>query len=1455
MAERVRKPEPVALPAPSPRAPASEGLERFRRVERRLQPVKIPGRPAALGPSMGTVLQEQAKAVRFTPQQIGLVHLARAVTGRTAFTQPVGKRLEVPAVEGGLAAQGKPQTAAEAFRILWVGHLRNNYGVSDLRELPRSLWPQVAQTFRESIQKREAALGKRKGGLPGPFKKLESVPVLGALLKRQREAAAEPPAGSELVKKGLVELARTVGRGLEAEVREIGRPTTGAVAAWVQIPVDLLRGKIPSRETRVAAGIESLIPGRQPSIEEISEAREARVEKLPGPALLIGENTLVPSNLLPVPVLDDLARVGWKAGGKVTAKMWRRLKPASRDVLTRIGRAARLPAGLPAGRQGRQGLPVPTRPATPAALGEPGEAEAEAVLRTLGIRVPQGAEQVTVAGRERELAEAKKAVEKARLALKETQRRFTAQAKLRAQFERGQAVLPGFRRKLPKLVSEDDIVRAQKRLSEARNLRDAAKKRLTTAKIEASTEDFLFRARKAGADEEALGTLRAAYEGEVKSLPSEESLLTASAWRQRLARIRASIEGTVPGVVGHIADITFRVQDALRRATAEKLSTLTRELDKTIAEELPNLRYVGPTEIGGRDIRPIVEAYKPYVLVQHPNWFKGIPRHLSTLLREVQSYQRSKLRIAQELGYPIRELAGPYLEQMWDIAQSELQAISQRPLAGKVSVARGRVFGDYIEAILAGYTPRGLSVGELVEHSSALMDKAISDAYMRRLVLERFGRRFPGRATEGYRAFGPGLYSGWYAPGPIVNFVEQLQTRTPGFLVGLRSVADSVKNSVFGADFGVMGVQVLLGVVTRGHAAVTGMVNRFLERAGLPFLHVYLDDGLARATRQALDGLHLGMGPSAVTPKQGTILKYIPVIGEHVDKAVSTAIDELARIQFGAILTPIRQMMYEGNLVALHLTGQDITDPAVRRIAADFANAATGASRGAKLAGRRAAESVSLVSFQMKRAQLALLGQVAKGMLSPKASSAERILAAMTLANFGVVVYGLGSAINMAFGNGPVEFDPRKGDWASIKVAGLNVPIVPQRTLVRAIAKSFDRIAREKPEDVALVWTQFVGSALSPLARIPVGAAGFGWDPDVGYQAGTLTGKGRILNIAPLPVIVGQALTEPGEMTPPSIGVQLFGFNVWEQSPWEQMDRLFRAETGKSLQDAEKQEIEAFKKEHPELAQKLEREQQARAKKGDVRAEFFVELDRINDDYNTRVARAADAIRSDEEFRKVVRDLEAQRRGAVDAIRSNPRYAEVVEEQERKSQEILTRKLPRGSRDQKYLLAVYGQVFDAHRGETPNEQTAPGGLFEALDAFWADLTPTEVARLERGLGLKLPPRAQQMRRDLKRLRPYWEAADIAWRTIQENYPEARAFRSADEYRLAVEERLRARGMAVIVSPDDDPILSLYNLLLRGLRERMRVQEPEIDLLLARYYGYRPRTLKALRELQEELVGR
>lgn len=676
------------------------------------------------------------------------------------------------------------------------------------------------------------------------------------------------------------------------------------------------------------------------------------------------------------------------------------------------------------------------------------------------------------------------------------------------------------------------------------------------ARIRASINDVTARAMEAGASKPVADLIANEYARTMATIPWEDSLITASSLRQRIAHWVGSATGVLPGTVGDIVTSRTTMQDAIATAIRPELERIGKTMDDLVVKEMKTVKYIGPEKDAD-----LFAKYPTDMMVRYPQYFEGMSDELVQVLAEDQALKRNLFAAAEALGYPIKAIEGPYFEQLWDIPTSELMSYTQG-LRGKVSVARNRLYGDFVEGVRAGMKPVEATPGQLSHHSTGLMLQAIGDAVERRAILQRYGTRTPREfvrpeaaergGSVGWTRFTDPLYAGWFGPREIVNLLQQLRNTPPGWLRALQPVALTLKNTVFGPlDLSVIGVHLAEGLMTHGSTFLLGAMNDYLTKMGVPFAaRVYFDEGLPHIVQAAEAGVHQGWGPSPVSPGAGTILKWIPKIGEALDKPVSRYVDALAQFQFGTLLTPIRNRIYEGNLILSHLLGQNIRDPLVRRAAADNANAFTGASRGAMTAGRRMTENTFLTSFQMTRSMAAQLGQLAKAAFSPKATATERILGMATLAQFGLMTYGLQTIINRAGGKAEVGFDPTKTDWAAITVGGRTFPLIPQRGLVRAIGKSIVALENMDPEQFALAWTQLIGSRASPVGKVPMAFAGYGFEPGKGYRAGGLSAMGVLLNIAPIPPIIQQIATsyfsnEPEQRSPVALGAQTLGFNEW----------------------------------------------------------------------------------------------------------------------------------------------------------------------------------------------------------------------------------------------------------------------------------------------------------------------
>ncbi len=114
-----------------------------------------------------------------------------------------------------------------------------------------------------------------------------------------------------------------------------------------------------------------------------------------------------------------------------------------------------------------------------------------------------------------------------------------------------------------------------------------------------------------------------------------------------------------------------------------------------------------------------------------------------------------------------------------------------------------------------------------------------------------------------------------------------------------------------------------------------------------------------------------------------------------------------------------------------------------------------------------------------------------------------------------------------------------------------------------------DVLQKEKPEDLARVWAQFAVAKLNPGTAPIQSALGVGFEEGGRFQVGTLSAKGRFLNMVPMPPVVETVVTEPEERRPLRLGLEATGFGVFPVSKFERLSRAFREETGRDYDGSE----------------------------------------------------------------------------------------------------------------------------------------------------------------------------------------------------------------------------------------------------------------------------------------------
>ena len=676
-------------------------------------------------------------------------------------------------------------------------------------------------------------------------------------------------------------------------------------------------------------------------------------------------------------------------------------------------------------------------------------------------------------------------------------------------------------------------------------------------------ETFEARARELGAPPEVVKVLSAAYRDGQTFAAAARRYADSGPVMQMLAKGKAWAEGNVPdGVVNSIARAHLVGANGVRIYVDEQLPRF-KGLDKLI--DAAPLRFRGPAKF-----KALAEEFRGQAVVTHPEWWNGITPELRAKLADVKAFQDELYRVVQAIDKNAAPaLDGAYLRTVWEIPESKLTSAVAMPI-GRASVTKARAFPDPFEAMADGNWPyklKATGVEELIASSAHLSGRQIGVQLERKMILDRFGTT---HKMPGLMRFRNPNYAGWYAKPEIVNFIDQLHEPASSITRQAGNLTSLIRNMIFGVgDVGVFGQHVLNLMSTRGPIAVAGAINRGLEALGLGAdLYRYADADLPRALQRTLDGMPAkGSQAGRVgDPHAKTPLGLIPKAGPKIDAGV----DALNDFQFNGVLAPLRDMTYEGNLLVkklLHgVTGADrfdITKPAVRRQAAENANAFSGASLGALRLARKQGEAAFLGAPSITRSMAAELAQVAK-LNTPEAWT--------TLATIGAVVYGIGSAIQMQYGSGePVTLDPRSVNWATVHVGGSwqmvngekkyvggrKIRMIPQASLVRAIGKSMVAVEEGDPAKFTKAWTQFAFGRSTPLIQDAVTLpTGIGFT-DEGYFSPNLPFNQRLKNVAPVP-IAGRGLLK-GETSPAELALSEFGASSF---PGQSVEDVKKDQTG-----------------------------------------------------------------------------------------------------------------------------------------------------------------------------------------------------------------------------------------------------------------------------------------------------
>lgn len=429
---------------------------------------------------------------------------------------------------------------------------------------------------------------------------------------------------------------------------------------------------------------------------------------------------------------------------------------------------------------------------------------------------------------------------------------------------------------------------------------------------------------------------------------------------------------------------------------------------------------------------------------------------------------------------------------------------------------------------------------------SALQSQGVSEKAVREIgkVLQK---------AELQRRFPDGV------PASVADALDEtkLKYADKGTISGLAHISQELKNTQFGiGDMAVFGQQGMKLAGTNAGQMAAGVVNRLLNIAHLGVDTGMSEAGLAKRIAYQLDGVAQSSHAITDLTRESTIFSHMSGLG-LLDKGAARVAGFLTDLQFNRILTPLRNLTYEGNLVMAKLAGADISDAAVRARAAEWANAASGAGKLAQDATRAQAEKAFLLSPSMRRAQVQQIGQVARGLTA--GSRTDRILAATTILSTGMTTLAVGKLLNDYVGTGPFEFDPSKKGFGDITLKnGTVINLFPQEQIPKAIVRSVRVLAEDgfnetDAKAIAKEWGKVGISSASPAIRPWLALGGVGID-DQGYHWGDMQGspiKGAITALAP-PIL--QTTIENG-FDPVRTPLEFVGVNAYPESKYDVRDR------------------------------------------------------------------------------------------------------------------------------------------------------------------------------------------------------------------------------------------------------------------------------------------------------------
>lgn len=712
--------------------------------------------------------------------------------------------------------------------------------------------------------------------------------------------------------------------------------------------------------------------------------------------------------------------------------------------------------------------------------------------------------------------------------------------------------------------------------------------------------------------------------------------------------------------------------------------------------------------------------------------------------------------------------------QRWE----EMQALTTRLVEGNDGpIARfimDRIQGDLPDSYLSALLHRRAHLEQalkLTEEMDPDVARAVANAMTERELVMRFGREVP----EDVRAI-----------------LKQAKAPAPGersLGASIAHVNQEWKNTQFGiGDFAVLGQQGLKDVISAWPSLMAGSVNRLLSVLHLPHIDTLTGVPLSKQIQYQLAGVAQNAATGAADlSADGTLLRHVPAIGKWLDESVLVpSTRAMTNLQFGRVMGTLRNINYEGNLAIARLAKANVHDPAVQARAAAFANSATSFSPQALDASRANFEKAWMLSPSMRRAQVAQLAQVAKGLTT--GSRTDRVLAASTILAYAGSLLAVGKVTNDYFGLEPFEFDPSKPGFGRITIPNpgggrpLSVDMFPQMQVAKYVSQALRAVAEDPQggwdEAGRAVAKLGMGSA-SSFVQLNLHAMGAGFDPVQGrftfgdYGKGGFK-EGLLTNLPIPPVVVDAGL---GSKSYVEQALSFVGLNASEEAASKTYDRqwqgaaLFKGREWSDLTSDEKAALERQYGPRPNSANPEYAKSQEESDR--IKAERQASEVRAGENYQAALAKA----KTETEKRDAGRMFREELARIADY--SNGQFAQWAQGKDFGPQNPLD--------------AARSAYFDTFKAATANgvmDEEKQQALLAKLEAGW---TPEQKAYVEAAIGRKK------------------ESADP---TLQALYDAQAAIRESGYYDLT-------EGKA-----------------------KWRQAHPEIDALL-RKYGYGETTTKAM----------